>query len=354
MNTDRIRRATGLRQTAAAAALAFAALHASAADKPQPAPKAAPQQAVPAPAAPFAKVGDTVITHQEYDAAFAQAARGKFYHGKPPEGEVARLQREVGQQLVDDILLAREAKRRKIQPDAAAVQKTIASYDERYKDSAQWKTSREQLLPGLKAKLERDNVSEQLTKQVKAVADPTPAQLEQYYQAHKDKFTSPEQVHLQIILLKVDPSSPQAKWDGAMEEGKAIAARLKKGTDFAELAKLHSGDPSAEKGGDMGYVHQGMLPDPAQKAIDKLKPGELSEPVALMEGIALFKLQGRKPPVLNPLETVRERCKDLYLRDKGEEQWNALVARLRKDNPVKFDESRFLPLAKAGEGTAAR
>jgi parvulin-like peptidyl-prolyl isomerase len=186
------------------------------------------------------------------------------------------------------------------------------------------------------------------------VAEPTPAQLEQYYQSHKDKFTSPEQVHLQMILLKVDPSSPQTKWDGAMDEGKAIAGRLKKGADFAELAKLHSGDPSADKGGDMGYVHAGMLPEPAQKAVDKLKPGEASEPIALMEGIGIFRLQARKAPLLNPLDTVRERCKDLYLRDKGEEQWTALLARLRKDTPVKFDESRFLPLAKAGEPTPVR
>jgi parvulin-like peptidyl-prolyl isomerase len=353
MTQDPIRReprVIGLRAIACAAGLALAAMQAAAAAE----PANAQAHAAPANSAPFAKVGDTVITHQEYDAAFAQAARGKFYHGKPPEAEVAKLQREVGQQLVDEILLTREAKRRKIQPDAAAVQKTIASYDERYKDSAQWKATRAQTLPALKAKLERDSVQEQLVKQVKTVAEATPAQLEQYYQSHKDKFTSPEQVHLQMILLKVDPSSPQAKWDGAMEEGKAIAARLKKGADFAELAKLHSGDPSADKGGDMGYVHAGMLPDPAQKAVDKLKPGETSEPVALLEGVAILKLQGRKPPVLNPLDTVRERCKDLYARDKGEQQWNALLAKLRKDTPVKFDESRFLPLAKAGESTPVR
>ena len=358
MTNDRIRRDPSvprLRAIAVAAGLAFAALHAAAAPAAANAQAApAPAHAAAAPAAPFAKVGDTVISHQEYDAAFAQAARGKFYHGKPPEAEVAKLQREVGQQLVDEILLTREARRRKIQPDAAAVQKTIASYDERYKDSAQWKTTRAQTLPALKAKLERDSVQEQLVKQVKTVADATPAQLEQYYQSHKDKFTSPEQVHLQMILLKVDPSSPQPKWDGAMEEGKAIAARLKKGAEFADLAKLHSGDPSADKGGDMGYVHAGMLPEPAQKAVDKLKPGESSDPIALLEGVGIFKLQARKPPVLNSLDSVRDRCKDLYLRDKGEEQWTALLAKLRKDTPVKFDESRFLPLAKAGEPTPVR
>lgn len=357
MNTDRFPAGIALRRTAAAGLL-LAAFHAAAAPAgANAAPAAAgPAAAQPAaPSAPFAKIGETVITHQEYDAAFAQASRGKFYHGKPPEAEIARLQRDVGQGLVDDILLSREAKRRKIQPDAAAVQKQLTTYEERYKDSAQWKANRSQILPGLKAKLERDSVMEQLTKQARAVADPTPAQLEQYYQAHKDKFTSPEQVHLQVILLKVDPSSPQSKWDAAMEEAKRITARVKGGADFGDLARLHSGEPSADKGGDMGYVHHGMLPEPAQKAVDKLKPGEVTaEPVPLLEGVAVFRLQQRKAPVLNKLDVVRERAKDLYVRDKGEEAWNALLAKLRKDNPVKLDESRFLPLAKAGGSAPAR
>ena len=66
----------------------------------------------------------------------------------------------------------------------------------------------------------------------------------------------------------------------------------------------------------MGYVHHGMLPEPAQKAVDQLKPGEVSEPVALLEGIGVFKLQGRKSPGAQSAGPVRERCKDLYLRDK--------------------------------------
>ena len=81
MPNDRIRRdqrVLHLRAIAVAAGLAFAALHAAAA------PAAANAQAAPAqshaaaaPATPFAKVGDTVISHQDYDAAVAQAARGK-------------------------------------------------------------------------------------------------------------------------------------------------------------------------------------------------------------------------------------------------------------------------------------
>src|SRR5690242_1795588 len=75
--------------------------------------------------APFARVGDAVITQQEFDAAFAQASRSKFYHGKPPEAEVAALQREVGRNLADQVLLVKEAKRRNLKADDAAVRRVI-------------------------------------------------------------------------------------------------------------------------------------------------------------------------------------------------------------------------------------
>jgi peptidyl-prolyl cis-trans isomerase C len=203
------------------------------------------------------------------------------------------------------------------------------------------------MLPALKAKLERDSVLEQLRTNVKTLPPPTEKQLQEYWAANKDKFTEPERVKLSMILLKVDPSSPQAKWDAAREEGIAIAKRLKGGADFAELARLHSADGSAQKGGDMGYIHRGMLPDPAQAAVDKLKAGETSDAVVLLEGVSVFKLDDRKEAKLNPLSKVRERAQDLWLRDKGEEAWEQFIAKLHRETPVKMDESRFLPLAVA-------
>jgi parvulin-like peptidyl-prolyl isomerase len=308
-----------------------------------------------APAAVFAKVGDSTISGEQYEAAFAQASRGKFYHGNPAPHEVAQLQREVGQKLIDEALLHSEAQRRGIRPDAAAVQKVIDGYDQRYKDSAQWKSNRERVMPNLKAKLERDDVMEQLTAQVKKLPAPTTEQLQKYYETHKDKFTSPEQVHIRLILLKVDPSAPKAQWDGAREEGAAITKRLRAGADFAELAHLHSGDDSAKRGGDMGYIHRGMLPEAAEKALDAMKPGDTSDPVSLLEGVAVIRLEQRKEAVLNPLERVRDRAQDLYLRDAGELAWTALLEKLRRDTPVQLDESRFLPLAaRAGEAAPAR
>lgn len=295
-------------------------------------------------AAVFARVGDAVIAQQAYDQAFAVAARNKFYHGKPPEHEVARLQREVGDSLVNEVLLLKEARRRKLQPDHAAIAKEIAGYEARYKTSPMWMANKATMLPPLKKKLEDNSVLDQLQANVRQVPDPGERQVEAYYEQHKDKFTEPERVRLSVIMLKVDPSSPQAKWNGALDEGAAVARRLRGGADFASLAHLHSGDASADKGGDMGYLHRGMLPEPAQVVVDKLTPGAVSDPVALLEGVAVFRLEDRKLGQLNPLPAVRQRATDLLKRDLSDQAWADLLARLRRETPTRVDESRYLPL----------
>ncbi|WP_088286177.1 peptidylprolyl isomerase [Ideonella sp. A 288] len=293
----------------------------------------------------FARVGDVVISQQAYDQAYAIAARNKFYHGKPPEQEVARLQREVGDSLVNETLLMKEARRRKLQPDHADIAKQLDVYEARYKSSPMWQSNKATVLPPLKKKLEDTSILDQLQASVRKVAEPTERQIEAYYDSHKEKFTEPEQVKISVILLKVDPSSPQAKWNGALEEGTAISKRLRGGADFAALAHLHSGDDSASKGGAMGYTHRGMLPEPAQQAIDKLQPGQVSDAVALLEGVGVFRLEDRKLPKLNPLSAVRQRAKDLLQRDMADQAWTDFLARLRRETPTRIDETRYLPLA---------
>ena len=301
----------------------------------------------------FARVAETVITQRDYDEALAVAARSRFYHGKAPQADMAKLQREIGDALVNEALLLREARRRKLQPDAAAVEQQLAAYEARYSHSDAWQKNRAAMLPALKKKLEQHTVLDQLHAAVHQVNDPTAAQVQAYYARHKDKFIEPERVKLSMILLKVDPSSPQAQWDAALAEGGTIAKRLRAGADFAQLAQVHSGDASAAKGGQLDYVHRGMLPEPAQAAVDQLQPGAISDPVTLIEGVGVFRLDERKPARVNPLTAVQPRAQELLKRELGERAWSDLLARLRKESPPRIDESRYLPLAMATPPSAA-
>ena len=294
-----------------------------------------------------ARVGDTSIGREEFDQALAMAARRKFYHGKTPDGEMAALQREVAGNMVDNVLLLKEAKRQGLKPDPVPIKKALEDYETRYKSSEQWQSRRAVLLPKLQKQLETDSLLEQLQKKVSNVAPPDAAQLQSFYAANLDKFTEPERSRISTILLKVDPSSLRPVWDKTKAEAASLVKKLRTGTNFAQLARQRSGDDSAAKGGDMGYLHRGMLAEPAQVIVDKLKPNEISEPVTLLQGVAIFRLDERKAAVQNPLSKVEQRARELWQREQGERAWQGLLTTLRKATPAVIDESNFLPVVNA-------
>lgn len=311
---------------------------------------AAQEPAASAGAPVFATVAGTVITQDEYATALTRAARAKFYHGKPPEADVARLQRDVADKMVARVLLLREAQRRGLQPDADEVERAVQAYEQRYADNERWQQSRAQVLPGLIERLGQDSLLARLEQAVRGEVRGEPAQAEAYYRAHPEKFTEPEQLRVSLILLKVSPSAPPAVWAEANERAKAIHKRLGEGADMAELARQHSDDASAQNGGDMGYLHAGMLPDGASDKLKTLQPGQTSEPLRVLEGVVILRLTTRKEAAMVTFEVAKARAEQLQLAERKDAAWNALAVNLRKAAPVQIDESLFFPLADAVQG----
>ncbi|MEW6312923.1 MAG: peptidyl-prolyl cis-trans isomerase [Pseudomonadota bacterium] len=298
----------------------------------------------------FAKIGDVVIRVRDLQRQYATAARDKFYHGTPPQLEAAKLQREVAEDLINNVLINEEARRRNTPVDAKKVDDILAQFEARNANRQDWQKIRSEALPKMRLSVEAAVRREVLEKEIREQVPQQPGdkELGEYYEANKKKlFTEPEKVHVRIILLRVDPSSPRDAWDKAMEEGADLLRRLKAGEDFAELAKQHSGDPAtAEEGGDMGYLHAGMLPEIAQREVDKLKPGETSEPFRGMEGIYLVRLEERLEAKLHTLDEVRERAVNLWRREAGDNAWKKFLADLRAKTPITIDESVYMPLPK--------
>lgn len=310
--------------------------------------QAAEPAAVPAPPArsakPFATVGSVVIGADEFQRALSVAMRRKYYHAKPPEAEYASFQREVGEEVVNRALLLAEARRRGIQPDRDKINATIAGYDAQYKGSANWQANRDRMLAAVVPQLESDSLLDRLEFLVRQVDAPSEAAVRHYFQEHPDQFTEPEQVKLRVILLKVDPSSTQAVWNSAMAEAQTLHKKLLGGADFAELARLHSGDRSAPRGGELEYTHRGMLPEAVHGVIDKLVVGGLSAPVQLLEGVAIVRLDGRRPAQQRAYEQVKARAAELWQRSEADARWKRLIAELRQATPVRIDESHYAPL----------
>jgi parvulin-like peptidyl-prolyl isomerase len=285
-----------------------------------------------------------VIPSTDYQRALAVATRKKYYHAKPPEHELPAFQRQVGDQVVERVLLLAEARRRGLKPDAVKIKATVAGYEAQYQGSATWTANRDKMLANVVPQLEQESLLEQLEAQVKRVPEPSEALARGHYEKHRELFVEPEQVKLSLILLRVDPSSPVAAWKAAQEEGKRLHAQLRSGADFGALARQHSGDRSATRGGEMEYVHRGMLPEAVQQVVDPLQPGALSEPVRLLEGVAIIRLDGRKSAQQRAFEAVRQRAGELWQRAEADARWQQLIAQLRRGTTIRIDESHYAPL----------
>ena len=289
----------------------------------------------------FAEVNGEVILLSTYNAALRNAARARFYHGRPPEAELIAFRREVGEGIVDQRLLHQEALRLGIKPDSSRVEAELGRLVQRYAATPDWTRDQDRLMPMLRKGLEERDRIRQLEERLRDVPEPTEAQLSAYYGDHPDAFTSPPRARVSIILLKVDPSSESEVWDGRLAEGRRIHAQLQQGADFDEAARRYSDDDSAANGGDMGYLHQGMLGAQADQVIAGLAPGEISEALVLLEGIAIFRLEERIAAQLNPMSSVRERLRELWLRERRERAVQEAKTRLRRGAQLRYANPRY-------------
>ena len=100
-----------------------------------------------------------------------------------------------------------------------------------------------------------------------------------------------EQTHVRHILIKVSEVVSEAD---ARHKLEGLYDRIKHGADFAELAKLYCQDGSATKGGDLGWIYPGDTVPDFERAMNALKPGELSAPVPTPFGYHLIEVLERR------------------------------------------------------------
>lgn len=122
----------------------------------------------------------------------------------------------------------------------------------------------------------------------------TEAKLRQAYDQYAKEAPKTEEVHARHILVSSE------------QEAKDIIDQLKKGADFATLAKDKTTDPSGKSnGGDLGYFSkQDMVPEFADAAF-AMKPGEISQtPVKTQFGWHVIKVEDKRPGKAGTYEQV--------------------------------------------------
>ncbi len=150
--------------------------------------------------------------------------------------------------------------------------------------------------------------------------------VEQFFALYKDSLpTIGAEVELATIVKLVKPLPNQK--EHSRELAKAIVDSLRKGADFAGMAKRYSQDVTASSGGDLGASYpRGTFLPAFEEAAFKLKPGEISDVVETEQGFHIIKLIERRgeevhvaqiliKPTINAMDEAAVRDSLLALRD---------------------------------------
>lgn len=133
------------------------------------------------------------------------------------------------------------------------------------------------------------------------------------------------QTHARHILIKTNELTSESDARNRLLQ---LKERIDNGVKFDELARLHSEDASASKGGDLGWINPGDTVPDFEKAMNALQPGEVSAPIQSPFGWHLIQvLERREQDVtqerqkLLARQAIRER--------KGEEAFQDWVRQIR-------------------------
>jgi len=120
-------------------------------------------------------------------------------------------------------------------------------------------------------------------------------EIEDYYNRNRGtKFQQPRAVRLRHILARVPSGAESEQKAGARSKAEAALKEAKSGKDFTETAKKYSEDPSAAKGGELGWISPGQLLPSLDQAVFALKKGEVSGILESPLGYHIFKVEDVK------------------------------------------------------------
>jgi len=193
----------------------------------------------------------------------------------------------------------------------------------------QWLHDRGQTLKGLRMQLQQDLLVDKLLRQRIGL---TEEGIREYYEEHPEEFTQPPRVHLlDIVTLSADDAF-------------AARERLAAGEDFGEVAREMSVDPTAEEGGDRGWiVPDDVLVPKVADVVFAMEEGEVSDPLCCEDHYHVFFARETEPGRLIDFEEARPQVTERIRERRGiSKELLLTLLRRRAEISVAWDEHSYL------------
>jgi peptidyl-prolyl cis-trans isomerase C len=244
------------------------------------------------------------------------------------------LYRKALDELVTYTVLSQETRARKVNVTDAEVDSGIQQMRAQFPTEEAFKKALEargMTLEKLKADTRIDiSINKMVDAEVSSQPPPSDAEVRDFYDKNPDKFKQDETVRASHILFRVDENADAATKKKAMDEAQSVLKQARGGADFAELAKKHSADGSAQQGGDLNFFTKGQMVPPFDQAAFAMKPGEISDIVTTQFGYHIIKVTDRRPAASVPFDQVSGRIKEFLTEQQKQQKADGFIQSLKQ------------------------
>lgn len=235
-------------------------------------------------------------------------------------------------QVLDDLirqrLLLQEARRRRIAPRPADVDRAYAALVDDLKKSAfggkekeMWRALQAAGIgkADLRAMVVDEATVSKLQEQVAGRFTVADEEVRAYYLKHEKEMTRPEGAVIQEMRL------------GSESDAVGALAALRRGEDFAAVAEKYlSGSSALKDAVQPRIVARGSMDKDLESVFFALRPGQVSGVVRSHYALHIFRLQGRLPGFKPRYEDVREGLRKRLLDEKRDRAVADLIAELEQ------------------------
>lgn len=236
-------------------------------------------------------------------------------------------------QKISEVLFLQKAKELKLQPSDSELNKEVTTQynaaKKNYKTDAAWKAALSQAGytdADLKEQIRNQLIEQKVVSYIYKGISVSDSAAKSYYDKNQNQYTqTTNTMNISHILVSTEA------------EAEKVEQRLKNGEDFATVAKDVSTDTgSKDKGGNLGniQVNDQNYDATFMAAANKLKAGEVSQPIHTQYGWHVIKCISRTNYPVKPFDSVKADIKNTLLQQKQQTKLKDTIAKWKSEAKI--------------------
>jgi peptidyl-prolyl cis-trans isomerase C len=239
---------------------------------------------------------------------------------------VKRLQARQLNELIGNLLVYQESKKRPIENMDEKVELRLKEFEKKY-------GARRGMARDMEARV---RVDEYLKEQGVLEPEIPEDRIREMYDLDPKSFSTTETVRVSHILIVVNGQAGTEEKQQARQKAEQIRKEILAGEDFAAMAKAHSDCSTAPMGGDLGQIKRGYMPAAFDEVAFSLEKDTISKVVETKTGYHVIKLVDRQPARQIPYDQVRDFLKTYLQGEESKKKLAAHIAELKEKSEIEI------------------